>query len=277
MCACKRHSLGVYSHFDIDVYGVVESWCCSIHKCTSYTHSHSYSHISPPVYTINFACESTTCVNVCVCCTYQTNLQRRVVFSIFRKHRVSEWEWKTLCQLYGYGVPAIVQHFAVWHTFYHSFVRSFVRFDRSNGIKSRKFPMRVLKCKEFSIRFNIGIQSKYSENMPKVLTFILWPYLHRRRRRRARIKEIEHDTIEAKKRRWRRVRERERQKEYWIKWAHSTFHSSTLIACWCCCCCYDSFTFFLSLLRCCYLNSKRYEIIGFFLKIWIAFLCISDR
>lgn len=60
--------------------------------------------------------------------------------------------------------------------------------------------MRVLKCKEFSIRFNIGIQSKYSENMPKVLTFILWPYLHRRRRRRARIKEIEHDTIEAKKR-----------------------------------------------------------------------------
>lgn len=90
VCAWKRHSLGVYSHFDIDVYGVVESWCCSIHKCTSYTHSHSYSHISPPVYTINFACESTTCVNVCVCCTYQTNLQRRVVFFDI-PYAQSEW------------------------------------------------------------------------------------------------------------------------------------------------------------------------------------------
>lgn len=90
VCAWKRHSLGVYSHFDIDVYGVVESWCCSIHKCTSYTHSHSYSHISPPVYTISFACESTTCVNVCVCCTYQTNLQRRVVFFDI-PYAQSEW------------------------------------------------------------------------------------------------------------------------------------------------------------------------------------------
>lgn len=138
VCAWKRHSLGVYSHFDIDVYGVVESWCCSIHKCTSYTHSHSYSHISPPVYTINFACESTTCVNVCVLHIPNKSSKTSRFFSIFRMHRVSEWEWKTLCQLYGYGVPAIVQHFAVWHTFYHSFVRSFVRFDRSNGIKSRK-------------------------------------------------------------------------------------------------------------------------------------------